>query len=1836
MQGGFARVRIHSVYPGIDAVFYAKGRDIEYDFEVRPGADHSVIRLSWLGARTAGADESGAVLVSNGDLAVRHSQPVAYQTLGSRRIPVGASQQVRRNAMAFEVGSYDRSQLLVIDPVLSLVDLGDASLDRVTSSATDPAGNLYFAGQTRNSPNEPGDFFITKLSRDRRKVYTRKIGGSGNESSPSIAVDTAGNVYVAGMSDSSDFPALRAPRETKSGAIPVLLKLDSGGEVAFSTFTAADGNVSKGIGVDGSGSPVILLESGVQARVIRFRTDGGAVEFDWSGPLSAGAMSVDIQGTATIAGVAAKEFSVTEGAVDDPSGSIAILRLSSTGRVLAAARAGSALLAARPSALAVDAAGSVYITGESGTGEAIDGFALRVDTLLSQLLYSARIGGDLEDRPGAISVDGFGIATIVGTTDSANLEPVNAIEGTGPAAKGTSGFLIRLSARGETLVATYLPEGEIASAATSDGSGGVWLGGYDAKGASLARFEPGADGAVELSHSGAIRAGRSAGRFSVRSMNTGSETLNERVVHVAQPAAGIEIAEIGGLGWACAEGTCRRADPLFPGQEDPAIVVFAKVASHVSGVQQLSATLSTSGDAVTQNSASIDQFRVAFGPDLVTQKVHFGNFAQGQNGATFRIRVTNAGTQPTVGTVSVTDSLPQGLTLVSMTGTGWTCNGATCSRQDVLAPDETYPQITVTVNVAVDAPVNVINTATVSGGGDTDSTNNAAIDPTVIRGPDLRITKTHGQNFLPGQQGAQYTIAVSNIGASPSRNTVTVTDTLPNGLSLVAMSGNGWNCTQTTCTRGDALAPGASYPAINVSVNVANDAPTLVTNTANVSGGGDTDASNNTASDPTSIQAGIDLRITMSHVSGDRRNTLIGYDIVVTNIGTVASAGTVTMSDTLPSALSLNSITGPGWSCVGASCSRNDSLAPGASYPPIRLVALSSATAPPSVTNIAAVFADNDISSANNVATVTTDLRFSDLTISKSHIGNFVRTLPGRYTVVVSNNGTAATTDPTVVTDTLPAGLTISSAGGPGWSCVANVCTNNDPIGPASSLAPLTLITTVASNAPDSVTNTVSVTGTDDTPGNNTASDVTAISNPTDLRITKVHNGASFIRGQQGATYSISVSNIGTSPATGTVQVNEILPVGLTLVNMQGAGWSCTGTACTRSDFLNFNQTYQPITVTVNVATDSPLQLTNTAVVTGGGDNNPANNTAVDVVDVGAADLRLSKTHSGNFFRGQQGASYDIVVTNAGVAPTVGTVTVTDTLPSGLTLFSAIGTGWTCVQATCSRSDVLAPSTSYPVLRIRVNVAVDAPGQVVNVATVFGGNDPNTTNNTASDLTTIDASGSGGPAAPDITSPSTGQVVITSGITFQWSPVSGVTGYDLRIVESQTSRVIFTGVLAGSTSSQTLVTLPNGTFIFRVRSCAGGTFSDATCGAFASQSFTVAATGPTTAPTPSTPTANQTITASTINFSWTAVAGAAAYELQIADASNGQSELQMRVSAPITSAIYSIRSGVFDMLVRACTQLCGPWSAARRFTVALGPVPTQAPEISLATFGDNLITVSWLPISSADLFRILVVQPGAGPGGGALTVASRRVSNAPANFQIPAGNARVLVAACNGNGCGPFATSDPISPSAAQPQVPILAAPEPGSSQAGPVVLFTWNRVPGDNGNNTLYRLFVQDQSRQGTALDVMTRNNFFAANFKAEGTRYDALVIANPDGAGAIQGPPVGFVVRGNSPTAPTAVAPRHQGTVQAGNVELGWTPVPGATLYEYYVSGPANPVARGVTPGLLVQTPLTAVNGQPTAYQMIVRACPAGAACSSGSDAGWGPWSQDVTGAISFTVAP
>jgi uncharacterized repeat protein (TIGR01451 family) len=128
---------------------------------------------------------------------------------------------------------------------------------------------------------------------------------------------------------------------------------------------------------------------------------------------------------------------------------------------------------------------------------------------------------------------------------------------------------------------------------------------------------------------------------------------------------------------------------------------------------------------------------------------------------------------------------------------------------------------------------------------------------TTVQCPSLSISKTHTGNFVQGQNGATYTVTVSNAAnAAPTNGTVTVTDSVPSGLTLVSMAGTGWTCPGTAannCTRSGVLAAGASYPAITVTVNVAANAGTALSNLASVSGGGSAGSS---SSDVTVINGG--------------------------------------------------------------------------------------------------------------------------------------------------------------------------------------------------------------------------------------------------------------------------------------------------------------------------------------------------------------------------------------------------------------------------------------------------------------------------------------------------------------------------------------------------------------------------------------------------------------------------------------------------------------------------------------------------------------------------------------------------------------------------------------------------------------------------------------------------------------------------------------------------------------------------------------------------------------------------------------------------------------------
>jgi len=319
---------------------------------------------------------------------------------------------------------------------------------------------------------------------------------------------------------------------------------------------------------------------------------------------------------------------------------------------------------------------------------------------------------------------------------------------------------------------------------------------------------------------------------------------------------------------------------------------------------------------------------------------------------------------------------------ITITGTGFNSSVPMANGVPLVTVSITTTQIVATIPGGMTASPGTITIVVVdllSSGNVTSNSTTVTVTPAGPPPPpsttDLTITKTHTGNFTQGQTGATYTITVSNIGSGPSSGTVSVTDTLPASLTLTSITGNGWTCVSATvtCTRSDALPGGASYSSITVTVNVSASAPSSVTNTAAVSGGGDTNANNNTASDPTTIapSAGAPAFTIGVTTTTFTKGGMATYTITKLNSGTAATNGTDTLVVTLDPSLTQTAFSGSGWACVlgTLTCTRSDSLAPGASYSAVTLAVAISPSAPATVTS---VFMNSGAGAPTTMKSVTT------------------------------------------------------------------------------------------------------------------------------------------------------------------------------------------------------------------------------------------------------------------------------------------------------------------------------------------------------------------------------------------------------------------------------------------------------------------------------------------------------------------------------------------------------------------------------------------------------------------------------------------------------------------------------------------------------------------------------------------------------------------------------------------------------------------------------------------------------------------------------------------------
>ena len=213
----YSKVRFSGVYPGVDLVYYGNQSQLEYDFVVAPNADANAIKLHFTGASKLALTRDGDLSVSASHGQIAFHKPVIYQEVGGQRQPVDGRFTLHADrSVGFSLGRYDRSQPLVIDPLLVYSTyLSGSYSDGVNAIAVDSSGNVYVTGSaaSRDFPVTPGAFqkenwytetgfynaFITKLNpTGTALLYSTYLGGYGFDTPSSIAFDSQGNAYVTG------------------------------------------------------------------------------------------------------------------------------------------------------------------------------------------------------------------------------------------------------------------------------------------------------------------------------------------------------------------------------------------------------------------------------------------------------------------------------------------------------------------------------------------------------------------------------------------------------------------------------------------------------------------------------------------------------------------------------------------------------------------------------------------------------------------------------------------------------------------------------------------------------------------------------------------------------------------------------------------------------------------------------------------------------------------------------------------------------------------------------------------------------------------------------------------------------------------------------------------------------------------------------------------------------------------------------------------------------------------------------------------------------------------------------------------------------------------------------------------------------------------------------------------------------------------------------------------------------------------------------------------------------------------------------------------------------
>lgn len=471
----FAQVRYHDLYPGVDLVYYGKGRDIEYDFVLQPGADPSAIRLKVTGADAATVNANGELVLTLPGGQLRQQAPVIYQNGPDGAQLVAGGYTVRGDEIRFAVGAYDHARPLIIDPVLVYSTyLGGSGLDQANAIDVGTTGDAYVTGVTasinfpvQGTPQSTlvggQDLFVTKMSLAGSTLsYSTYIGGVGTDVANDIFVSGAGTAYITGSTDSINYPVVTPTIAAQIGGTDAFLtKLTAAGNgIVYSTYWGSTGfEEGTGVTVDPADNAYIsgntsapnfptqtpfqaALAGGMDAFMTKFSVAGNSIVYSTylggAGDDRAFDMAVADDAAVFVVGSTTSVTFPTTAVSAQPG-----LAGGRDGFLTHFSLAGNALLYStflggsgddEIFSMAIDAPMNAYLTGRTNSsnfptaapsqplygGGVSDAFATKISPNGGARVYSTYLGGAGDDRGEGIAIDGALNTFITGSTTSAN------------------------------------------------------------------------------------------------------------------------------------------------------------------------------------------------------------------------------------------------------------------------------------------------------------------------------------------------------------------------------------------------------------------------------------------------------------------------------------------------------------------------------------------------------------------------------------------------------------------------------------------------------------------------------------------------------------------------------------------------------------------------------------------------------------------------------------------------------------------------------------------------------------------------------------------------------------------------------------------------------------------------------------------------------------------------------------------------------------------------------------------------------------------------------------------------------------------------------------------------------------------------------------------------------------------------------------------------------------------------------------------------------------------------------------------------------------------------